>query len=421
MLVQIATLVVLLLLSAAFSSTETAFTSLSSHKARQLATENGKRGQIVKELSQNPDRLLTTILLGNNLVNIAASAFATSFTIKLFGNKYIGVTTGVLTLLILIFAELTPKRIAIVLNDRICLFMAWPVYLLSIILKPVNFLINYASSLVTRFIIPKDVKSVSFESLLHIMNEAEEEGLVENYENEMVKSVFRLNDLTVQAIMTHRTDVFSLDKNMAIKDAARLISEKGFSRIPVFDKEAENIVGIVLSNDVTIGILKDDRNLRLSDIMHEPIFIPSNRKLHELFYLMKTEKLNIAVILDEYGGLAGIVSREDIIEEILGELYDENEVQGRERIQSIGDNVWNIAGDTSLRQFSDTFEIDLPDTEYAETLAGYIVEQLDRLPAKGDKIKLDNYFLEIDKIEKNRIVSIRFVLCKDSASSLPSS
>ena len=406
MIVQLAALVTLLILSGCFSATETAFTSLSAPQIRQISHEKGRRGKIVKQLAENPDRLLTTILLGNNLVNIAASALATNLTIILFGSNFIGAMTGILTLIILIFAELTPKRIAIALNEQLCLLSAWPVFFLSTMLRPVIFIISGFSSLITRFIIPKENSSVSFEALLHMMSAAEEEGIVENYESEMVKSVFRLNDVSVQAIMTHRTDVFSLDKNLTIDDAAEKISESGFSRIPVYSKEAENIVGIVLTNDITAHLLRKEGGRRLSEIMHEPIFIPATRKLHELFYLLKTEMLNISIILDEYGGLAGIVTREDIIEEILGELYDENEEQNIERIQTLDDCSWRVMGDTSLHQFTDTFEVTIPETEYAETIAGFLLEELDRIPSAGDQIDINGYRLEIEKTEKNRIVSI---------------
>ena len=406
MILEFATLIVLLILSGCFSATETAFTSLSAPQLRQISHERGRRGRLVKRLAENPDRLLTTILLGNNLVNIAASAIATSLTIQLFGSAFIGAMTGILTLIILIFAELTPKRIAIALNVKLSLVSAWPIWLLSNLLRPVIFIISGFSSLLTKFIIPKEKKTISFESLLHMMSAAEEEGIVENYESEMVKSVFRLNDVSVQAIMTHRTEVFSLDKNMSIRDAARKVSESGFSRVPVYEKEPENIVGIVLSNDITNSLLQQRGDLRLADIMHEPIFIPATRKLHELFYLLKTELLNISIILDEYGGLAGIVTREDIIEEILGELYDENENSGIERIQEMEPGSFRVMGDTSLHQFTDTFEIDMPETEYAETVGGFIIEELDRIPVAGDKIDLKRYTLEIEATEKNRIVSV---------------
>jgi CBS domain containing-hemolysin-like protein len=406
MTLQFIFLAVLLILSGCFSASETAFTSLSAPQIRQISKEKGRRGRLVKKLADDPDNLLTTILLGNNLVNIAASAIATSVTIELFGSNAVGIMTGILTLIILIFAELSPKRIAIASNERVSLLSAWPIYILSRILKPVNFTISACSSLITRFFIPKETRKVSFEALIHMMSAAEEDGVVENYESQMIRSVFRLNDISVQAIMTHRTEVFSLDKNLSIADAALDISRSGFSRIPVFDDEPENIVGIILSNDVTAAILSGESSRKLKDIMHEPIFIPATRKLHEIFNKLKNEKLNISIILDEYGGLAGIVTREDIIEEILGELYDENEEQPVERIQKLEKGSWRVMGETTLHQFSDMFDTDIPETEYAGTIAGFIVEKLDRIPVEGDEIKLGRLLLQIEKIDKNRIVSI---------------
>ena len=406
MTLELISLVILLILSGCFSASETAFTSLSAPQIRQLSMEKGRRGRLVKKLADNPDNLLTTILLGNNLVNIAASALATSITLRLFGSGAVGIMTGVLTLIVLIFAELSPKRIAIARNELISLLSAWPIWVLSQILRPVNFFIRSFSSLITRFFIPKETRKVSLEALIHMMSAAEEDGVVENYESEMVRSVFRLNDVSVQAIMTHRTEVFSLDKNITVNEAAPEISLSGFSRIPVYEKEPENIVGIILSNDITAALINGNGDKRLSDLMHEPIFLPANRKLHELFYRFKNEELNISIILDEYGGLAGIVTREDIIEEILGELYDENEDNLFERIEKLEDGSFRIMGDTSIHQFTDTFEISMPETEYAETIAGYIIEQLDRIPIEGDEISLGNLRLIIEQTDRNRIVSI---------------
>ena len=399
-------LAVLLALSGCFSASETAFTSLSAPQLRKLAKEKGRRGRLVKRLAENPDNLLTTILLGNNLVNIAASAIATAITLELFGSRAVGIMTGVLTLIVLIFSELSPKRIAIARNEFVSLLAAYPIFLLSQVLKPVNFLLRSVSSLITRFFIPKETRKVSLEALIHMMSAAREEGVVEDYESEMVRSVFRLNDVSVQAIMTHRTEVFSLDMNLSVEQAAPEISTHGFSRIPVYEKEAENIVGIILSKDITAALLAGDQSRKLRDMMHDPIFIPATRKLHELFHRFKSEKLNISIILDEYGGLAGIVTREDIIEEVLGELYDENEEQADERVQRIDDEHYRIMGDTSLHQFIDTFDIKMPETEYAETLAGFIVEKLDRIPEEGDEVEAGDLRLTIEKTERNRIVSV---------------
>ncbi|MBI9106278.1 MAG: HlyC/CorC family transporter [Spirochaetales bacterium] len=399
-------LVILLILSGCFSASETAFTSLSASQIHTISKKRGRRGRLVKRLTGDPDNLLTTILLGNNLVNIAASAVATGITIELFGSGAVGIMTGVLTLIILIFSELSPKRIAIARNEMVSLLSAWPIYILSQVLKPLNFSIRAFSSLITRFFIPEGTRKISFEALIHMMHAAEAEGIVENYESQMVRSIFRLNDVSVQAIMTHRTEVFSLDNKMTLSEAAPEISRSGFSRIPVYEGEPENIVGIILSNDVTAALLQKKDSLMLKEIMHDPIFISATRKLHELFNRLKHEKLNISIILDEYGGLAGIITREDIIEEVLGELYDENEEPSAERVQKIDKNSWRVAGDMTLHQFIDTFEIKMPETEYAETIAGFIVEKLDRIPVDGDEIKLGKLLLRIEKTEKNRIVSI---------------
>ena len=235
MIVQLLVIFCLISLSAIFSSSETAYTSLSYLQLRDIVKKHGHTGRLVEQLSEHPNILLTTILIGNNLVNIAASAIATQLTIELFGNQAVGIMTGVLTLVILIFAEVTPKQLAILHNDKIALRMAYPIKVLSIILFPVIKLIGYFSSAISSFFTPEKKARISLEGILHMVHLAEREGVVENYETRMVKSVFRFNDTQVQTIMTHRTDVFSLEADLPLDKVLKEITKRGFSRIPVYD------------------------------------------------------------------------------------------------------------------------------------------------------------------------------------------
>lgn len=406
MTLQIVLLFVLLSLSGFFSSAETAFTSLSIIQLKHLEKEKGKRGQIVKTLSEKPDTLITTILIGNNLVNIAASAISTQLTIELFGSRFIGIMTGILTLVILIFSEVTPKQIALRKNEALALKSAWAIYLLSLLLKPIILFVTFTTSLITRFFTGDRRHHISLEGILHLVRMGEDQGVVEDYETELVKSVFRLNDVPIQAIMTHRTEVFSLEKNQKIKDVMELISKRGYTRIPVYEQDPENIVGVVLEYDIIKAALAGKENSQIKDIMLKPFFVAANKKLNVLFREFKNEKLNIAVVLDEYGGLAGIVTREDIIEELLGELYDENEERGHEKITAVGEESYRIMGDTSVHQANDTLDIHLPSGKYAQTVAGYIVETLGRIPTAGESITVPGAELKVEKVLRHRIMSV---------------
>lgn len=371
-----------------------------------LSQKKGKRGILVRKLTEKPDTLLTTILLGNNLVNIAASAIATQITLILFGSEAISLMTGLLTLIILIFAEVSPKRIAIAQNERIALFAVYPVYILSLLLKPFIWFIEWASSLLTRFFTHGGSHKLSLEGLLHIFSIAREQGVVGDYEDSIVRSVFRLDDVKVQSIITHRTDVFSIDKNTLLNEAYPLIKEKGFSRVPVYDGDPENIVGIFFLTDAYEAMIGHSREIAVKEIMRQPVFISSRRRLKELLFRFKKEKINIAVVLDEYGGLAGIVTREDIIEELLGELYDEDEERGSDKITKLGNGQYRLMGETTMRQIKDTLHLNVRKGTYSETVAGYVMEQLDHIPAKGESIEVAGAQLTIEHLKRKRIISL---------------
>ena len=406
MTLEIVSLVLLIGLSGFFSSAETAFTSLSLMQLKHLEEERGRRGRIVKRLSSQPDTLITTILIGNNLVNIAATAISTQLTISLFGNRFVGIMTGVLTLVILIFAEVTPKQVALRKNEFIALRSCRFLLLLTYLLRPFILLITFTTSFITRFFTGDRRNRISLEGILHIVSLGEDQGVVEDYETDMVKSVFRFNDVPIQAIMTHRTDVFSIEKHERIRDVLEPVNEKGYTRIPVYDDHPENIVGIVLEYDIIKAALAGRMDVQVSDIMVEPFFVAPHRKLDVVFREFKSKKLNIAVVLDEYGGLAGIVTREDIIEELLGELFDENEEHGFDKIIAVEGNGYRIMGDTSIHQVNDTLGIDLPTEKHSKTIAGYIAETLGRIPTTGETLTLPGVVLTVEDIRKNRIISV---------------
>lgn len=408
MTAQIVLLLLLFLLSAVFSATETAYTSLSLIQIQHVVKTGGRRGREVKRLTKKPDVLLTTLLIGNNLANIGATALVTSLTIEFFGSHAVALMTGFLTLFVLIFGEVTPKQIALAKNEAICLNMAYPIRALSLLLRPFIWLITGISSFLTRLFAGKERKGFTLDNLLQMVSLGENIGIVESYEKQMVQNVFRINDTPVKGITTYRTNVFCLDKEAYAADVLEEILEKGFSRIPVYQENSEHIAGIVLMHDILKAIAAGEENFKLKEKMVEPFFVPETRMVHDLFHHFKREKLNIAVVLDEYGGLTGIVTKEDVIEEIFGELYDENEEKETDKIVLRENGEWLIQGDCSFYLIQDRLGLELEHHRRILTMGGYLIEKWGEIPREGAAIDLPEGRYVIGKIDGNRIEEVLF-------------
>ncbi len=416
MMIEFIAIVILLILSAFFSATETSFTSLSSIQIEVIAEKRGRRGKLVKKLLKKPEKFLTSVLAGNNLVNISISVISTEVTLKLFGNAIIGIMTGVLTLMILIFGEVIPKNIALAHNEAIAVFTAPFINFFIIISSPFVFFIILISRFVTKIFSKKQKDPITTDAILRLVKYADAQGILEDYENEMVHAVFRLGQQNISSIMTHRTDVFSLDKNSFIKNVMGLINSWGFSRIPIFDKNPENIVGIVLVKDLVKKVSNpkiDVSIVKLSDIMIPPFFISGNKKIREALFLMQKEKRNMAIVLDEYSGLAGIVTMEDIVEEIVGELYDEKDDLESEKITPVSENTYLVQGNTLISTINDRLGINLPIGRFSQTIGGYVIDELGRIPKKKEKLSFENIVLTVNSVSVTKINSIIITIIKD--------
>lgn len=417
MVTQIVFLIALLGLSGFFSSSETAFTSLTLYQVDKLEKNKGLRGRWIKSLTNQSDMLLTTLLIGNNLVNIGASALTTSMTITLWGNRYVGYATGILTLLVLIFCEVTPKQVALEHNEGVVLFTVPVVKGLSYLFRPFIWIVTAISNLILSLFSHGENRHLTLDNLLHLVKVGEDMGIVEDYETDMVKKVFRINDIPVQGIMTHRKDVFCLNMNASVLDVYDEIIESGRSRVPVYKKNPENIVGIVLVQDILKAVIKADtsaQSLRLKDFMLEPLFVPENRKVNELFNLFQSEKLNIAMVLDEYGGLAGVVTRQDVVEEIFGSLADDDEEQEDDKIHPIGKNRWVIKGDADFYDLEDILGLELEHDKDIMTLGGYLIDRWEEIPEEGSSLTLEEGTYKILEAENNRIVRVEFMAYRES-------
>jgi len=391
-----------LVFSALFSAGETAFTSLTVFQIEAMK-RRGAGGVIAERLARKPDELISTILIGNNVVNITASALATQWAIERWGDWVIGVVTGVLTLVVLIFGEVTPKRVALAHNEGVASTLA-PMFLVcTVLFKPFVIFVNALSSIITKIFGESRPDAVSMETMVQMMSIAEHLGVIDYAKSRMVKNVFRLGATTVQAVMTHRMDVFSLDAATSAEDACRLASDAAVSRVPVYEGESENIVGLVSIRDAVVEVLAGRGAQPVSGFMIEPLFVLPSKSIGDLFALLKKRKDTFAVVMDEYGGLAGIVTLRDIVEEIVGEIYEDSGEASRERIEKRTDGSYMVSGDAPLAVLAEISGGEPPNLPYVQTVAGYVAWSLDRIPVPGDVADTPLGAFTVTVVDANRV------------------
>ena len=406
-MIDIFIVVFFLILSAFFSGSETAFTSLSSFQVDKLAENGGKRGKILKDLYDKQSTFIATVLICNNLVNIGLSAFVTQYTIELWGDDFLGYVTGALTLLVLIFGEVTPKNIAMVWNEPIALFIAPIFKVLSIILHPVIIVINACSSFITRLVGNREKDEFSPDIIYSLISSAANKGLVQDYERRMTRGVFNMSHTTVKNIMTHRTDVVSMDQESTMQDVIDEVDKHKFARYPIYSEDNETITGFVRSSKIVSEIRKNHLDRKIKEIKDRPLFIPDTRKISDVFRQMKEENIHFAIVLDEYGGLAGIVTLEDIVNSVLGDI-DNATFSETERIEKISDKEYVIYGEAPISTVSDTLRIDLPWDDRLKTIGGLITKKMARIPVSGEKVTLGNHTFIIEDASDRQVLKVRY-------------
>ncbi len=403
LLFEILVFLVLLFFSAFFSGCEAAFLSLNKIRIRRLAKEGEENARIVEELIREPEKLLTSILIGNNLVNIAAASVATAVAIQIFGNKGVGIATGIVTFLILVMGEITPKSIATRNAEKISLTLAKPIKLLIKILTPAIALLTF----VTLPIVKKSGKTkhiVTEEEIKLLVEMGEKEGVIERKEKEMIKGVFEVGDMVAKEVMVPRVDMVCIELNSSLKEALELIRKTGFSRIPVYKENRDNIVGILYAKDVLRNL---DRQVKIEEIMRQAYFVPETKKLGELLKEMQQKKLHMAIVVDEYGGTAGLVTMEDILEEIVGEILDESEME-EEMIKQIDENTWMVNARARIDEINEALDLQIPEEEF-ETIGGLVFNKLGKIPKAGDSIKINGIKITVEKMRDKRIRRVRIV------------
>lgn len=410
MVTQLIIIFILIILSAIFSSTETAFTALSIIQIRELGEEKSRASKMAVKLTKKKDVILTTILIGNNVVNISVASLVTTFCIKYLGSNTIALGTGILTLVILIFGEVTPKQLAMIHSTSIARFMAYPIYILTIILFPLVWVIKAFGGFISRLFSTGKKAELTVEGILRVVDYAEEGGIVDEYESELVQKVLHFSENPIKTIMTHRKDVFMLADDMSIKDAFIQIVNSNYSRIPIYMGDYENITGIVLIRDILHAQIQGKSNQPLSSIARKPIFVPETKHVDYLFFLFKKRNLQMAIILDEYGGFSGIITMEDVAEQVIGEIYDEHEFADGENIQKIDDrdDKYLIRGETPFLQFCDEMNIRFPKAEKIGTIAAYLMTITGTIPEDNEIINDVNGKYFIQKMSDKRIDEIIF-------------
>ena len=415
---QVAALAFLLYLSGFFSSSETALTSVSKHHLK----EHVKKGD-PKAYIHWSNRMLTTILVSNNIVNILASSIATILTLNLLGPKSEGlaaaIATTVMTLLILIFGEITPKIYARENTERVFKRTVPVVKGVALVLSPVikvlmvlsNFFIKLAGGETV-----KDTPFVTEEDILGAVDVGQETGSIDKEEGMMVKRTFEMRKTAVKEIMTPRVDIVAIEENGTLKELMEIVDEEEYSRIPVYRETIDDIVGFCYAKDVLSIIYEKgcdvSFNTKVKEIMRPPMFVPETMKIWDLFMEFKNKKVHMAIVVDEFGGTAGLVTLEDVIEELIGEIYDEYDQGESVGIKKIKDGVYLVDAATPINDIERELSIKLPETEY-ETLAGYLLELFQRIPQTGEEITVGKFHFKIVASGKNRIEKVLMKVIKD--------
>lgn len=404
-------LLVLLFLSAFFSSAETAMTTMNKMRLRMLVEEGNKKALVLDKVLGNSRKMLSTVLIGNNIVNIAASSIATIFTQRIFSDWFISIGVGVLTLLIIIFGEIIPKTIANMHSEALSLTYAKPIYALMIVLTPIIFILNLFSTFILKIFRVKvnlNSKSITEDELRTIMDVSQEEGIIESEELNIINNVFDFGDTCAKDIMVPKVDITMVPIDITYDELLNIVKDDKFTRMPVYKESTDNVVGIINIKDLLINKV-DGNNFDIKELMREPHFTYAPKELNDLLLEMRGNDAGMCIVLDEYGQAEGLITLEDIIEEIIGEIRDEFDEAEEHVVRQIGDNQYIVEGSINLDDFNEQLDTDI-DSETYESLGGLIIEQLERLPKKGDTVTIDNCKLTVIRMDDKRIDSVKVAI-----------
>lgn len=404
-------LIILVTMSAFFSASETALTAFNRSKLKAIAEKNQRKADLLKGWLKKPNEILTALLIGNNIVNVLASSIATMVAISILGNnsRAIAISTGAMTILLLIFGEITPKVVAKAYSTHISNAVIKLVYMLSKLFLPISKILMVVSKLIARIFGVK-IDEIAFliteEEIKSVVSVGEEEGVIEEEEKKMIHSIFEFTDTTVKEIMIPRTTVFAVEASKTLEEIWDVITGNGYSRIPVYEEGIDNIIGVFYIKDI-FNVIRDGKlNMQVKSFIREAYFVPETKALVEMLEEFKKKHIHMAIVLDEYGGTSGIITIEDLIEEIVGDINDEFDIEHDEEIKKVADNKYIIDAMLDVEFLNEELSIDLPVSEDYDSLGGYIYSVLGRVPLEKDTITHDNGKVEIRvlEVDNRRIV-----------------
>lgn len=407
---QLIILIILLILSAFFSSAETALTTVNRIRIRNLADEGNKSAKTVLKITDQSGKMLSAILIGNNIVNLSAASLTTSLAYSL-GGSMVAVANAALTIAILLFGEITPKTMATIHAEKLSLAYAKVINFFMIIATPVIFLINGLSrGVLILFRIDPDAKNniMTETELRTIVDVSHEDGVIESDEKEMIYNVFDLGDAKAKDVMVPRVHVTFADVESTYEELIDIFREDKFTRLPVFEETTDNVIGTINMKDLLLFDNKKEFHVR--DILREAYFTYEYKSISELLVEMRQASFNIAIVLDEYGETAGLITLEDLLEEIVGEIHDEYDENEEDFIKEISPNEYMIEGSMNLDDLNDRLDLSLESEDY-DSLGGFIIERLDRFPEVGDSITTESGIrLVVESLDKNRIETVHMYL-----------
>ena len=399
---MIAAILLMVVMSAYFSATETAFSSLNRVRLKSKADAGDSRAALALSMAEDYDRLLSTILIGNNIVNITATTIATVLFSKLMGAYGPTVSTVVLTIVVLIFGEISPKSLAKESPERFAMFSAPILRIFLTILRPLNFLFAQWKRLLNKLFHKAEDEGITEEELITMVDQAEDEGGLDQHESELIRSAIEFNDLEVDEILTPRVDIVSVEDTDSMDEIARVFAENGYSRLPVYHESIDNIIGVIHEKDFHAARYhgQDD----VSAIISSVLYTTGNTKLSQLLRILQREKAHMVIVVDEYGGTEGLVTLEDIVEELVGEIWDEHD-EVVEEIRKESDGSYIISCTADLSDLFDLFA--LKGECEANSISGWVLEQLGRIPQEGDSFQADGLDVTVTKMDHRRIMEIR--------------
>ena len=407
-LIKLIILVVLLLLSGFFSSAETAFTTLRRTHVQSLAEEGSKRAALVLRILEDPGRMISAILIGNNIVNISASAMMAVIVTELVGRWAVGLFTGLLTLLVLVFGEILPKTLAMLNNEKLAFAYAPVIRLLTYVLLPFIFITVILSNGLLRLMkVSPDNKlmSISERELLHYVDTGHEEGVIESTEKEMIHNMFEFTDAQAKDIMIPRVNMVSIDIHSSYEDIKNLYLETMYTRLPVYDETPDKIIGFLNVKDL---LFQDGSSFHLKKLMREVYYTYEYKNLADLMEEMREKNMAVSIVLNEYGTTEGMITMEDLLEEVVGQIRDEYDADEAELIKALSDNEYLVDGTMNLDDINERLGTAFESEDY-DSISGMIIEQLgDRLPEEGESVTLeDGTILKVEKLDNQRIETVR--------------